>query len=87
MSDVAEAESVDLRGLTQAEVRERVEQGRVNAVPDAPVRSLGEIVRANVFTRINAIIGTLFVLILGGIAAVESVPPRGRVQACRTARW
>jgi cation-transporting ATPase E len=64
MSDVAEAESIDLRGLTQAEVRERVDAGRVNAVPDAPVRSMGEIVRANVFTRINAIIGTLFVLIL-----------------------
>jgi cation-transporting ATPase E len=64
MSDVAEAESIDLRGLTRAEVRERVEQGRVNAVPDAPVRTLGEIVRANVFTPINGIIGTLFVLVL-----------------------
>jgi cation-transporting ATPase E len=54
----------DLQGLTAAEVAARVAEGRVNAVPDAPVRSLGEIVRANVFTRINAIIGVLFVLIL-----------------------
>jgi cation-transporting ATPase E len=56
--------SLDLQGLSHDEVAARVADGRVNAVPDAPVRSLGEIVRANVFTRINAIIGTLFVLIL-----------------------
>ncbi|TML15663.1 MAG: HAD family hydrolase, partial [Actinobacteria bacterium] len=53
-----------LAGLTSAEVQERVAQGRVNLVPDAPVRTIGEIVRANVFTRVNAIVGTLFVLIL-----------------------
>ena len=52
------------RGLTAAEVAERVASGRVNDVPDAPVRTLGEIVRANVLTPINGIIGTLFVLIL-----------------------
>jgi len=53
-----------LTGLTAAEVQERVTQGRVNLVPDAPVRTVREIVRANVFTRVNAIVGTLFVLIL-----------------------
>ncbi len=52
------------RGLTAAEVAERVASGRINDVPDAPVRTLGEIVRANVLTPINGIIGTLFVLIL-----------------------
>ncbi len=51
-------------GLTAAEVDERIEDGRVNDVPDAPVRSLSQIVRANVFTPVNAIIGSLFVLIL-----------------------
>jgi cation-transporting ATPase E len=56
--------ATDLQGLTAAEVQTRVGEGRVNAVPDAPVRSLGEIVRANVFTPINAIIGFLFVVIL-----------------------
>ena len=55
---------MDERGLTAAEVRERIDSGRINNVPDAPVRTLGEIFRANVVTRINAIIGTLFVLIL-----------------------
>ncbi len=52
------------RGLTNAEVAERVETGRVNDVPDAPVRTLPQIIAANVLTPVNAIIGTLFVLIL-----------------------
>ncbi len=51
-------------GLTEAEVAQRVADGRTNDVPDAPVRSLGEIIRANVFTRVNAIMGTLLVLVL-----------------------
>ncbi len=38
--------------------------GRVNDVPDAPVRTTGEILRANVLTPVNAIMGTLLVLIL-----------------------
>ncbi len=53
-----------LLGLSAAEVDERVRDGRVNAVPDAPVRTLGEIVRANVFTPLNLIVGVLFVLVL-----------------------
>ena len=51
-------------GLTGAEVAARVADGRVNNVPDAPVRTVPQIIRANVFTPVNAIIGTLFVLIL-----------------------
>ena len=51
-------------GLTAAQVAERRSDGRTNDVPDAPVRTLGETVRANVFTPVNAIISTLFVLIL-----------------------
>lgn len=58
------ATPVSLTGLSSAEVRERVAAGRVNAVPEAPSRTLGQIVRANVFTPVNAIIGTLLVLIL-----------------------
>ncbi|MGC0422378.1 cation-translocating P-type ATPase [Embleya sp. AB8] len=51
-------------GLTTAEVAERVAGGRVNDVPTRSSRSTTAIVRGNVFTRFNAIIGTLFVLIL-----------------------
>lgn len=53
-----------VRGLTAAQVAERRADGRTNDVPDAPVRTLGEIIRANVLTPVNAIISTLFVLIL-----------------------
>ncbi|KAF4407387.1 HAD-IC family P-type ATPase [Streptomyces lycii] len=51
-------------GLSAAEVAARVEAGQVNDVPSRSSRSLGEIVRANLFTRINAIIGVLFVIIM-----------------------
>ncbi|KMS74720.1 metal ABC transporter ATPase [Streptomyces viridochromogenes] len=51
-------------GLTAAEVAERVAQGRVNDVPVRSSRSMTEIVRANVFTRFNAIIGVLWVIML-----------------------
>lgn len=51
-------------GLTRAEVAERVARGQVNDVPVRSSRSLTEIVRANVFTRFNAIIGVLWVIML-----------------------
>ncbi|MFJ9022320.1 HAD-IC family P-type ATPase [Streptomyces sp. NPDC102259] len=51
-------------GLTAAEVADRVARGQVNDVPVRSSRSVGEIVRANVFTRFNAIIGVLWVVML-----------------------
>ncbi|KUN21217.1 magnesium-transporting ATPase [Streptomyces antibioticus] len=51
-------------GLSAAEVAERVARGAVNDVPVRSSRSLGEIVRANVFTRFNAIIGALWLVML-----------------------
>lgn len=51
-------------GLTAAQVAERVANGQVNDVPVRSSRSVSEIVRANVFTRFNAIIGVLFAVIL-----------------------
>ncbi|WP_030734694.1 HAD-IC family P-type ATPase [Streptomyces sp. NRRL S-31] len=51
-------------GLTGAEVAERRSRGEVNDVPVRSSRSLGEIVRANVFTRFNAIIGVLWLITL-----------------------
>jgi cation-transporting ATPase E len=50
--------------LTDAEVAERLAAGRVNRAPGGTSRSLWAIVRANVFTRFNAILGTLLVVIL-----------------------
>ncbi|MFD3619292.1 HAD-IC family P-type ATPase [Streptomyces sp. NPDC058676] len=51
-------------GLTAAEVAERVARGQVNDVPVRSSRSTVEIVRANVFTRFNAIIGVLWVIMM-----------------------
>ncbi|MFE2876626.1 HAD-IC family P-type ATPase [Streptomyces roseus] len=51
-------------GLTTAEVAERVARGAVNDVPVRSSRSTADIVRANVFTRFNAIIGVLWVIML-----------------------
>ncbi|GAC68260.1 putative cation-transporting ATPase [Gordonia soli NBRC 108243] len=50
-------------GLTKAQVAERVADGRVNSLPDRSGRSVADIVRANVFTRINAILGVLFAIV------------------------
>jgi cation-transporting ATPase E len=52
------------RGLTAADVAERVAAGKTNDVPTRASRTVGQIVRANVFTRINAIYGVLFAIIL-----------------------
>ena len=52
------------RGLSAAEVEQRRREGRTNDVPDAPVRTVGQIVRNNVLTPVNAIIGSMFVLIM-----------------------
>ncbi len=49
-------------GLTGAEVAQRVARGQVNDVPVRSSRSLTDIVRANVFTRFNAIIGVLWII-------------------------
>ncbi|MEU0398977.1 cation-translocating P-type ATPase [Streptomyces sp. NPDC006197] len=51
-------------GLTSAEVAERVARGEINDVPVRSSRSTADIVRANVFTRFNAIIGVLWVIML-----------------------
>ena len=51
-------------GLTTAEVAERVARGATNVADDRTSRTVGEIVRANVLTRFNAILGSLLVVIL-----------------------
>ena len=58
-------------GLSAAEVSERVARGEVNNVPDAPSRTVAEIIRANLFTRFNALIGALFAIVIAIIFAVR----------------
>jgi cation-transporting P-type ATPase E len=52
------------RGLSAAEVAERVERGLVNDVPSAPTRTIGQIVRSNLLTRFNLLLGSLLAVIL-----------------------
>lgn len=52
------------RGLTAAEVAERTADGRINQLPKGPGRTTAEIVRANVLTPVNAIVGVLLVLVV-----------------------
>ncbi|GAA1016176.1 MULTISPECIES: cation-translocating P-type ATPase [Streptomyces] len=61
---VSVAATTRATGLTSAEVAERRARGEINDVPVRSSRSLLEIVRANVFTRFNAIIGVLWVIML-----------------------
>ena len=51
-------------GLTEQEVQARVALGQVNASIDRSSRSLADILRANVLTRFNAILGALFAVML-----------------------
>jgi cation-transporting ATPase E len=53
-----------IHGLTEAQVAERLADGRGNDVPARASRSAWEIVRSNLFTRINAIFGVLFAIIV-----------------------
>ena len=62
--DQPRVDTAETVGLTSAEVAERVTAGQVNVTPEPPGRSFGQIVAANVFTVVNAIMLTLFVLVL-----------------------
>ncbi|WP_124039990.1 HAD-IC family P-type ATPase [Neoactinobaculum massilliense] len=52
------------RGLTAAQVVELTAAGKSNALPARSGRTTWQIVRDNVFTRINVMLGVLFVLVL-----------------------
>ncbi len=62
--DQQRVDTAETLGLTDAEVADRIAAGQVNVTPDPPGRSFGQIVAANVFTVVNAIMLTLFVLVL-----------------------
>jgi magnesium-transporting ATPase (P-type) len=56
--------AVAAQGLTQQEVIERRAAGRMNVAHDATSRSVGDIFKANLLTRFNAILGSMLVVIL-----------------------
>ncbi|MEO5311476.1 HAD-IC family P-type ATPase [Corynebacterium sp. c24Ua_83] len=65
-SEQADAEEqADLsRGLTAAEVEERTQRGEVNTQSRGTGRSVAQILRTNIFTRVNAILGVLCAIVL-----------------------
>ncbi|GAB2556774.1 cation-translocating P-type ATPase [Nocardia heshunensis] len=60
-------------GLTSAEVEQRRRDGLTNDVPERASRSVRDIVKANVFTRINAILGVLFILVLATGSIIDGM--------------
>jgi cation-transporting ATPase E len=55
---------VAAKGLTQQQVRERVAAGKANRTRDVTSRSVGDILRSNLFTRFNALLGSMLVVVL-----------------------
>jgi cation-transporting ATPase E len=53
-----------LAGLTSAQVRERIAAGQTNAAPRPGGRTAWDIIRTNVFTWFNLILGILFVAVV-----------------------
>ena len=53
-------------GLSEAEVREREEKGYINTPVSSPTKTVGQIVRSNIFTYFNLI----FILLAAALAAV-----------------
>jgi len=53
----------ELSGLDAEQVHDRVATGRVNTTSSRPSRSFSQILRANLFTRFNAILGALLLVV------------------------
>ncbi len=53
-----------LTGLSRAEVAEREAAGQINAIPTGPSRTVAQIIRSNVLTPFNLLLGALLVLVL-----------------------
>lgn len=51
-------------GLSEAQVAERVKNGQTNELPRNSDKTVADILRTNIFTRINAILGVLLVIVL-----------------------
>jgi len=64
MERVAQQQEPPLVGLSSNDVRQRIAAGAVNRVPSSNTRTTAEIVRANVFTVFNLLLGVLFVVVL-----------------------
>ena len=81
-------------GLSQAEVNERLQNGQVNRTAEHSSRPFWQIIRVNVFTRFNALLGSLWAIVLvvgpwqdalfGGVLVANSLI--GTIQELRAKR-
>lgn len=86
--------STELDGLSQAQVSERLQKGQVNRTEQRTSRPFWQIIRANVFTRFNALLGSLLTVVLivgpwqdalfGGVLVVNALI--GIIQELRAKR-
>ncbi|OZC72704.1 magnesium-transporting ATPase [Rhodococcus sp. 15-725-2-2b] len=60
-------------GLTEADVARLRAEGKSNNVPARASRSVRDIVRGNVFTRINAILGVLLIIVLSTGSVIDGM--------------
>lgn len=60
-------------GLTEVEAAELKAEGKSNDVPARASRSVRDIVRGNVFTRINAILGVLLIIVLSTGSVIDGM--------------
>ncbi|MDJ0393875.1 HAD-IC family P-type ATPase [Rhodococcus sp. G-MC3] len=68
-----EADAQRDSGLTEAEVAQLRAEGKSNDVPARASRSVKDIVRGNVFTRINAILGVLVIIVLSTGSIIDGM--------------
>lgn len=61
---IAQRREISIHGLNESEVLERKSRGEVNIIKEQTSRSVVDILKANVFTRFNALLGGLFIVIL-----------------------
>jgi len=59
-----QARGISLTGLSDADVAARIAAGAVNVVTAGPTRTVGEIVKANVVTLFNILLGAMLVVVL-----------------------
>ena len=64
MSETAQTQTEALRGLTSAEVAQRVEEGRTNANTDVKTKTIPQILREHTFTLFNLVNLVLALLVL-----------------------
>ncbi|WP_459479690.1 cation-translocating P-type ATPase [Clostridium saccharoperbutylacetonicum] len=62
--DIRERNDDEIIGLTSKEVKKRIKEGKVNHIPKTPSRTIAQIIRANLFTKFNAINFTLAAAII-----------------------